>query len=64
MPEVTYALTGDLQDAMPRQRSLTLSHVTYGMPCHARGHLHSYLAKHKIFLGVVIILRHVLAYLG
>ena len=34
------SLTCDLQDAMPRQTSLILSHVTYGTLCHARGHLH------------------------
>ena len=31
--------TCDLRDALPRQRSLTHTHVTYAMPCHARGHL-------------------------
>ena len=31
-------------------------HVTYGMPCHTRGHSHSYLGKQKISLGVAIIL--------
>ena len=64
MPEVTYILKSDFWNAMPSQRSLTLSHVTYGAPCHTRGHLHSYLGKQKISLEVVIILRHILAYLG
>ena len=32
------------------------SHVTYEMPCHARGHSHSYLGKQRISLGVTIIL--------
>ena len=36
MPEVTYILKSDFWDAMPSQRSLTLSHVTYGTPCHAQ----------------------------
>ena len=36
-----WALTCNLRDAMPRQGSLTLSHVTYGTPCHARGYLQS-----------------------
>ena len=31
--------TSDLRDAMPGQWSLTHAHVTYGTPCHARGHL-------------------------
>ena len=29
----------DIRDTMPRQRSLTHTHVTYRTPCHARGHL-------------------------
>ena len=32
------------------------SHVTYRMPCHARGHPHSCLGKWRISLGVAIIL--------
>ena len=32
------------------------SHVTYGMPCHARGHSHSCLGKQRISPGVAIIL--------
>ena len=32
------------------------SHVTYGTPCHARGHSHSCLGKQRIFIGVAIIL--------
>ena len=31
-------LVSDLRNAMPRQRSLTRTHVTYGTLCHARGH--------------------------
>ena len=51
--------TCDLRDAMPRQRSLTHTHVTCGMPCHARGHLlHPtlYLEKWRISPGVIGIL--------
>ena len=52
------SLTCDLRDAMPRQMSPTLicSHVTCGTLCHARGHLHSYLGKRRISLGVIGIL--------
>ena len=32
------------------------SHMTYGTICHARGHLHSYLGKRRISLGVIGIL--------
>ena len=32
------------------------SHVTYRMPCHARGHSHSYLGKWRISLGLRSIL--------
>ena len=42
-PEITHTLTYDLRDSMPHQRSLTHSHVTYGMPYHARGHSHTYM---------------------
>ena len=46
------SLTCDLRDAMSRQRSLTLIHMWLtGMPCHARGHSHSYLGKQRISLG-------------
>ena len=38
-------------------------HVTYGMPCHTRGHSHSYLGKQKISLGVAITLLTYLAWL-
>ena len=39
LPALAFSsLTCDL-----RQRSLTLSHMTYGTPCHARGHLHSHM---------------------
>ena len=39
------------------------SHVTYGTPCHARGHSHSYLGKPRIFLVVIGILSMYLIYI-
>ena len=50
------SLTCDLREAMPCQRSLTLTHMTYRIPCHARGHSHSYLRKWRISPGVISIL--------
>ena len=39
------------------------SHVTYRMPCYARGHSYSCLGKHRISLGVAIILRSAFAHI-
>ena len=36
------SLTCNLRHAMPHKRSLTHSHLTYGTPCHARGHSHTH----------------------